>query len=201
MSKIAPKNTRQAEQFLRENAASGTKQWYRMCLKLQRMARGLPPVYPTAAAAQEATPQSERVVLNRLKPGMVIFTKGSDPAGHIAFVDRWNPGQKNSSNLMVWSNDMSADGRKVALVPLSRIETRWNHKFQFGATWLNGYDFSEFNQKPKAIRGSLGNNYKHAIEDMERVIANKKKRGNKELVKLLERDLDVMKKRYNKFSK
>lgn len=201
MAKLAPRNTEQARAFNRQAASSRTTQWFRMCLKLQRTARGIPAIYPTAASAQVATPKDERVSLTGLKQGMVFYTKGSNPAGHIGLVDGWKTGPKNADNLLVWSNDMAADGKGVALVPLSRILRNWNHDFQFGATWLNGWDFSEFNKPAKPVRGSLGVNYEHAIEDLTKSLHFHKRADHTELVKVLERDLELIKKNHAKYGK
>lgn len=191
MAPEAPRNTQQAIAFNAAADRSNTQKYYRMCQKLQREARGLPAVYPTAASAQAATPAGERVGLTGLRPGMVAFTKGSNPAGHIVLVKEWKSGPKTAANLMVYSNDMAADGRGVALVPLSKILGDWRHSFQFGAGWLNGYNFNEFDA-PVPTRGPKLKNYQHAIDDIKAAIEFHKKGGNTELVKLLKRDLAYM---------
>lgn len=194
MAKNATRNGKQAIEFCADQDRSNTTRWYRMCLMLQRQARGLPVVYPTAASAQAATPVSERVGLTGLKPGMIAYTKGSNPAGHIVLVDSWRNGAKNPMNLMVWSNDMARDGKGVALVPLSKILIDWKHTFQFGAGWLNGYNFTEFDKPAEPTRGPNLTNYRHGIEDVKRAIAFHEKGGNTELVKLMKADLKHMKK-------
>ena len=201
MSKLAPKTSAEARAYCKAQDSSNTTKWYRMCLKLQRTARGLPAVYPTAASAQVATPQSERVGLTGLKPGMIAYTKGSNPAGHIVLVEGWKAGLKNASNLMVWSNDVGSDGKGVAAVPLQQILGGWRHSFQFGATWLNGYDFSEFNKPAVSVHGTLGKNVEHAIEDLRKAVAFHKKGGNKDLVAILERDLKMIEATYAKHNR
>jgi len=196
MARVAPRSSAQAIEFCREQDRTNTTRWYRMCQMLQRQARGLPAVYPTAASAQAATPASERVGLTGLKPGMVAFTKGSNPAGHIVLVDRWTSNVKRPENLLVWSNDMAADGKGVALVPLSRILNGWRHSFQFGATWLNGYDFSEFDKPATPARGTISKNYEHGLEDIEKAIKFHEKKGNTDLVKLMKRDRRLMLRTY-----
>lgn len=201
MARVAPRTTQQAIEFCRAQDASNTTRWYRMCLMLQRQARGIPAVYPTAASAQAATPADERVGLMGLKPGMVAFTKGSNPAGHIVLVDRWTSSVKRPENVLVWSNDMAADGKGVALVPLGRILGKWNHEFQFGATWLNGYDFSEFDKPATPVRGTISKNYEHALEDIDRAIAFHEKKGRTKLVKLMKRDRRLMLQTYEALKK
>lgn len=188
-----PKNTEEAAAFLRA-AKDGPLKWKQMCLSLQRQARGLPVVYPSALSAALATPLTERVTRQEdLKRGMVAYSddaNDSNPFAHIYFI----AGRDEKGRILTWTNDLVRVGG-VDVVPIEAYKDQWGDKFLFGATWLNGFNFSEFDKPPVGTRGSLGDNYLHAIDDVERVISFHKKRGHNVVVRRLERDLEVMKKR------
>jgi hypothetical protein len=203
--KIAPKTTEEAAKFLNAQH-SGPLKWRGMCLSLQRQARGLPAVYPSAIAAQHATPESERVRrVQDLRRGMVAYSddpNDSNPYGHIYFIAGWfGKSKDNPDNLMTWTNDARRRGG-VDMVPITFYRKNWGDNFQFGATWLNGYDFAEFNAKPKPApeRARLGDNYEHAIHDMEAAIKAHKAKGHDALVAVLERDLAHMKRVMKKYA-
>lgn len=195
---VAPKNTESAALFLRD-AHDGPLKWEGLCLKLQRSARGLPPVYPSALSAALATPKSERVTNVRdLRRGMIAYSddpNDTNPFAHAYFI----AGRNNESRVFTWTNDAIRSGG-VDVVPLDWYAKNWGDRFLFGATWLNGYDFSEFDKPPVETRGRLGDNYRHAIEDVERVIKYHKDAGHVILVRKLEKDLAVMKKREARYS-
>lgn len=174
--------------------------YLRQCLILQREARDIPSLAPTAFAAATITPLDERVhKIANLKRGMVGFSKGTDPAGHVFFILGRRPGAAHSdpSGILTRSNDV-VSGRTgaIGIVPLTFYHDQWGHDFLFGATMLNMYDFSDFNAKPKPVHPTLGANYEHAIEDMKRAIAAQRKAHHDTLVAGLRRDLARMERRY-----
>lgn len=201
----APRNGNEAASFLKRQHDTGAN-WRAMCLSLQRNARGLPAVYPSALSAQRATPVSERV--NRiadLKRGMVAYSddpSDSNPWGHIYFIigrKSRKVSRSDPSNILCWSNDVVAGkSGAVGVVALTFFRANWGDGFQFGATWLNGYDFAEFDKAPKPVanRGTLSKNYEHAIEDVEREIRRIRGTGHPRILELLESDLTRMKQRY-----
>lgn len=198
MTKIAPKTTEEAAAFLLHQHG-GPLQWRALCQSLQRQARGLPAVYPSALSAALATPESERVYQWKdLRRGMVAFSddpNDSNPYGHVYFI----AGRDKSGQILTWTNDAVRTGG-VDLVPIDFYRTSWGDNFQFGATWLNGYDFSEFDKKPVLTRPSLGANYDHAIEDVRKALRFHTKKGNEGIVRALTRDLERMKKKQARFS-
>lgn len=200
-TKLAPRNAEQAAAFLK-SAHDGQLVWRRLCLSLQRQARGLPAVYPSALAAAVATPESERVYkVADLRRGMVAYSddpNDSNTAGHVYFIAGWKGPKSDPSNCLTWTNDALRSGG-VDIVPITFYKANWGDGFQFGATWLNGYDFSDFNKPPQATRGTLGDNYLHAIEDIEKALRFHRRKGNTALVNALEKDLDRMKKRLERF--
>ncbi len=194
MSNLAPRSGEQAALFLREEAINGDPEWRRLCLKLQRTARGLPAVYPTAFSASMAVPDSEKITNTKdLKRGMVAFSY--DPtipgtAGHIFFI----VGRSKNGTLLTSSNDVKAAGF-VDVVPFQFYQKIWRQTFQFGATHLNNYDFSDFNAKPEPVRkGTLGDQYLGAIDDLERIRRAKLKKWgeNSPLILALDRDINRM---------
>jgi hypothetical protein len=114
----------------------------------------------------------------------------TNPFAHIFYV----AGRTPAGRILTWTNDALRTGG-VDVVPLDFYEKSWGDRFMFGATWLNGYDFSDFNAPPVETRGTLGDNYRHAIEDIEKVIKYHKDAGHTILVTRLERDLLRMQRR------
>lgn len=194
MSTNAPRTGDQAAAFLRA-AHTGPLTWHRKCLQLQREARGLPAVYPSALAAALATPKAERVTrIADLRRGMVAYSddpNDNNPAGHIYFIAGWSGPRDSPANLLTWSSDVLRTGG-VDLVPVTFYKAHWGDTFQFGATWLNGYNFADLDAPPVATRGSLGENFDHAIEDVRKAIRLHRKAGHTQLVNALVADLQQM---------
>lgn len=199
---LALKNSEQAAAFIRRQVDSNSNDWYRKCLVLQRMSRGLPAVYPTALSAANATPKVERIYdRTKWRRGMVGFCY--DPripgtAGHIFSI-----AGREDGKIITGSNDVKQSGY-VDYVPLNFYESRWGHRIQFAATWLNGYDFSDFNKPPKpVIAGSLGEQYKAALDELKKVRKQKREKHgpNHPLVLALNNDIEHMQKTYNRWKK
>lgn len=197
---IEPRNTEDTAAWLRNQHKIGSREWASLCLSAQRQARGLPAVYPSANAAAYATPEEERIYkVKDLRRGMVAYMDNkhdSRPFGHVFFI----AGRNKNNELMTWSTDAKVRGG-IDMVPITFFKTNWNYEFMFGATWLNGYNFDEFD-KPVAPphRTRLGDNYIHAIEDVEKAIFYHKKKRHTRLVELLEVDLQRMKENLAKYS-
>lgn len=192
--------TSQAAKFLRD-AHNGPPVWRNLCLRLQREARGLPAIYPSALAAQNATPEEDRVYRAKdLKRGMVAYfddINDSNPYGHIVFVI----GSDKQGELICWTNDALRTGG-VDVVRMDWFQQHWGDVFQFGATSLNGYDLPEFDEppKPKPGRGTLGANFAHAIADVEKALSIHERKGHDAIVRVLKRDLARMQKHAARFS-
>lgn len=196
--------TTETAAFLRRQHTGGSRAWQGKCLMLQRMARGLPALFPSALAAAHGTPESERVYhVADLRRGMVAFSDDphdSNPFGHIYFIAGWKGSDhSNPDDLMVWSNDVRVSGG-VDMVAITYFRAHWGDGFQFGATWLNGFNFTEFDKPPVLTHPTLGAAYQHAISDVEKAIEFHKKKGDDKLVVALQRDLTRMKKRAHRFS-
>lgn len=202
--RIAPATTEEAAQFIRNQAESGSLAWRRLCLSLQRQARQLPAVYPTALSASHATPKSERVYdVNKWTRGMVGYSY--DPripgtAGHNFFV----VGRNKAGTLITASNDVKQLGA-VDYVPVEFYTNVWGHKLQFACTWLNGYNFAEEKPEvpkvPEGPEGTLGDRYEDALDTLT-VIYNQKRRklgSTHPLVKALERDVKRMERKLDKW--
>lgn len=196
--KIAPNKTDQAGLFIREQIRSDTHAWFRKCLVLQRTARGIPAVFPTALSAALATPKTERVLdRNNWRRGMVAFSydpKIPGTAGHVFFIVGRLDGQ-----IITGTNDAKSPGA-VDFVPLSFYEDVWGHKIQFAATMLNGYDFSDFNKPPvQVLEGTLGDNYTKSIDILKKIRAQKREKlgADHPLVLALDNDISRMTKHLN----
>lgn len=174
--------------------------WRRMCLMLQRSARDIPALAPTAFAAATITPISERVhKVSDLRRGMVGFHKGADPAGHVYYILGRRPkfDADDPHGVLTKGNDVvSSRPGEIGVVSLAFFHEVWGYDFLFGATMLNNYDFSDFNAKPKPVHATLGGNYLHAMEDMRKAIAAQRKAHHDTLVAGLRRDLARMERRY-----
>lgn len=195
MTKFAPRNSDEAAQFLLSEHKQGDTGWYRECLILQRTARGIPAVFPSAYAAAVGTPESERVYLeDHFRRGMVGFSKGTDSAGHIFYI----AGRDHNGTVMAWTNDKRHG--MVDLVPMSFFEDVWHHKILFAATYLNGYDFRDFNKPPKPVHATLGKNFDAGIQSLEKALEYHKRHNHDSLVALLTKDIKRMKKQLERHS-
>lgn len=198
---IAPHDTSEAAAFLR-SAHDGPLTWFRSCLEVQRKARGLPPVYPSAAAAAAATPEEDRVYnLDEVKRGMVMFfddIHDSNTAGHIVFAC----GRDAHSNILTWTNDAVREGG-IDVVQSDFFPRHWGDPFLFAATSLNGYKFPDFHAAPATPppaskpetsvgTGHLGANFTSAMDALQVAIDHHKRKGHDQLVRVLERDLKRM---------
>lgn len=113
-----------------------------MCLKVCRTARGIGAKYPTAKAAQDATPKEHRVYRVRdLRRGMVLYyddPRDSNRAGHIVTmigrVRGYDPDKL--SDILVETNSVKRG--ELVVVRGDYFERFWGDDFKFGATWLNG---------------------------------------------------------------
>ena len=186
----------QACAWLVGQVKSPSKNWHGLCLQLQRTARAIPAVYPSALAAQHATPKTERVLhYSDLTRGMVAYfddPDDSNPYGHIVTVAGWDGPKSDLDNLLVYSNDVVA-GREgaVGLVPGTFFAKHWGDRFVFGATWLNGYNFADLDQPatPTTGRVELADNLDHAIADLEKAIRAQRRLGRSAVVNALWEDL------------
>lgn len=187
----------QAMAFLRHEHDTGSTAWKSKCLALQRTARGLPPVYPSALSAMHATPKNERVPhITDLRRGMVAYSDDphdGNPYGHIYGIAGWRKNKPRvPENLMTWSNDVIA-GKPgaVGFVPITFYDRHWGDNFQFGATWLNGYNFADLDKAPVPAPGreTIGSNLNHAIEDIRKAIRYHRRIGDKATVAALVVDL------------
>lgn len=113
------------------------------CLKVCRTARDRPPIFPSAKAAQDATPKEHRVHnVKDLRRGMVIYfddPNDSNKAGHIVTMIGRVKGFKDWGSLdevLVETNSVKSG--ELVVVRASYFKQHWGDSFQFGATWLNG---------------------------------------------------------------
>ncbi len=194
----APKTAAEAAEFLRLEHTSGSLEWKRLCLKLQRTARGLPAVYPSALSAAMAVPESKRIKREDLRRGMVAYSDNpndANPFGHIYYI----AGRDANGRILTWTNDALRAGG-VDIVPLDFYEERWGYSFMWGAEELNGYDIGREYERPEPKHPTLGKNYAEAVKLIEKSIKYHKDAGHPRLVKALRKDLEIMKARQEQFS-
>lgn len=115
-----------------------------MCLAICRDARNIPARYPSAKAAQDATPREYRITRIRdIRPGMVVFyddPRDSNRFGHVVTVAGRDPSKSpdDLASLVVWTNSV-VRGR-VVKVAGDYFPRHWGDPFVFAATWLNGQE-------------------------------------------------------------
>lgn len=115
-----------------------------MCLKITRQARGIGAMYPSARAAQDATPAKHRITdLRKIRPGMVMYfddPRDGNPYGHIVTVASTKDGKPATSlgDISVWTNSV-VSGR-LSLVSADYFPRGWGDPFTFASDWLNGVE-------------------------------------------------------------
>lgn len=180
----APATRAEQFQFLRDQIA-GPLKWKALCLSLARQAPGLPAIYPSALAAQHATPASRRYPLARARRGMVAYfddPNDSNRFGHIVTVAGWDGKGRTLGDLIVVSNDAKRTGG-VDVVRGSFFPEHWGDAFVFATDWLNGYDLPGYDAdavpKPAPGRETIGKNLDHAIADIRRAVRAHRKAGHR----------------------
>lgn len=115
----------------------------KQCLNVCHTARGLPAKYPSAKAAQDATPKEHRFYeVSQLRKGMVLFyddPNDSNPFGHVVtMVGRVRGADMNDiHDVLVVTNAVQHD--QLTIVRGDYFPQHWGDAFQFGADWLNGF--------------------------------------------------------------
>lgn len=200
----APNDTREAAAFLQHQHEINSHKWGHMCLSLQRTARNIPRIVPSAIAAMHITPHAERVPhINSLRRGMVAYSDNphdSNPYGHIYFILGRRKGYLSSSadGWWTWSNDVKHFG-DVDVVPLSFYQNNWGVSFKFAATWLNGYNFADLDKKPVPDHPTLSANFTEAMHLLSKEIRRAEREGHPGLVRALKRDLANMRETQHKY--
>jgi hypothetical protein len=199
---VATADTDAAGDFLKTQHVSDTREWRRLCLKLQREARRIPAKYATAWDASQAIPPSERITdVSKARRGMVGFCY--DPnipgtAGHVFFVSGWNNG-----HLITASNDVKDPGA-VDYVRLEFYTQQWGHKIQFFATQLNGVRFPDFIKPPKPEpKATLGPGFKRQIDDIKGIRDVKRGQfgGKDPMIQEMDREIAHLNALYQKYKK
>lgn len=124
------------------------------CLRVCRTARAIGAVYPSAKAAQDATPEKYRVKKIRdLRRGMVLYfddPNDSNKFGHIVtMIGRVKGFDWDSlDDVLVETNSVKSG--ELVVVRATYFKEHWGDSFQFGATWLNGQELDiPVKKKPK----------------------------------------------------
>jgi hypothetical protein len=138
----APQGAADAVHWYAGQHDNASTSWFQLCLAAARTARGIPPVFPSARAAGEATPHDHRVTDPKdIEPGMVLYFWRDDPAdvnGHIV-TTAFDPGDHAGLEIPTWTNDALTRGG-IDRVPGAWFPLHWGKPFRFAATSLNGYE-------------------------------------------------------------
>ena len=185
-------NTREAIAFLRHQREIGAS-WSQLCLALTRSAREIPPMYPSALAAQLATPKEDRVYGQKnWRRGMVAYFDNAhdgNPYGHIATLALRN----RSGTWLAWSNIV---GGAVRLVPITLFTRSWGDPAQFAAVSLNGYDLRGFEEQARAKpKRSVGEGLQHAVKTLRIEAEIRESRGFHARAQALRKDIEKLRER------
>jgi len=201
----APADAAAANAFCRKQHTTGAD-WHRKCLQLAREARRLPAVYPTALAAANATPKTERIYeVSRFRRGMVLYyddPNDSNAAAHVATMAGWKNNKITGrlSDTLVWSPDV-IPGKEgaVGLVAGDYFPRYWGDPLLFAATWLNGYNFADLDRATVPPGNPLGSDFDAAIAAIEKSIRAHRKAGHTRIVAALVQDLAELRETRAKF--
>lgn len=203
---MTQRNTEQTLAWLRNQHDIGSTAWRAKCLQATRTARNLPAVYPSALAAQHATPMSDRVYdRDQWVPGMVVFIDDPDDSNPFGHVVTLRTGPKASSPLLTWTNDAFVSGG-ISCVDVDWFERHWGDKVQFASRSLNGFalDLPEMtapkHPRPKPPLRASAVNLEYAIHRLEKAIAFHQEKGHTRLVKALRADVAEIRETIKRFS-
>lgn len=190
-----------------------TLEWYRthqtkeqigwdpdgMCLKVCRTARAIPARYPSALAAQVATPPKYRVYnIEDFQKGMVVYfddPRDNNPFGHIVTIQGRvaNADRSRLGDLLLWTNSVKAN--ELVLVRGDYFEKHWGDKLQFAAKWLNGVELDLPQRKPRLRVQDLHD----AIEELKSARSYHRSKGDQRIVDALTRDIKEIRETIRKF--
>lgn len=170
---MSQRNTPDTLHWLKGQHDSGSTAWRAFCLGLCRSARNLPGVFPSAFAAEQGTPMSDRVFdRDKWQAGMVVFIddpRDGNPFGHIATLRT----RLKNGDWLVWTNDAFVRGG-VSCVSVDWFKPHWGDSVQFAATSLNGFDLilprpaQPKHPKPAPKKKATPDNLNYAIHRLEK---------------------------------
>lgn len=200
---MTQRTTKEALDWYENQRRINSRAWGRLCLKAVRTARGIPPMFASAVAAQAATPREDRIYdLDKIKVGMVGFfddPNDSNKFGHVATCR----GRAKDGELLWWSNDVKEFGA-LDVVRHSFFERFWTDPFVFAATSINGVDLRLDAPKPpkpalkdpKAIRDTI-QEISQALDRLNDSIKFHTRKDHPKLVRELKKDRDRLLKTRN----
>lgn len=180
-----------------------------MCLKIAHDASDVPALYPSAFAAQHATPAKYQVTkVADLRRGMKLFfddPTDDNPFGHVtSMVGRVKGSDPNDLNgVLVRTNSVKSG--QVVVVRATYFKTHWGDDFQFGATWLNGvvldmnWDDPKPKPKPSPVKPTV-KAIRAAIKELQAQLAKVEGTGHPRIVNALKRDIATLQKSIQSFS-
>jgi len=186
-------NTRESIAWLRHQREIGAS-WNQLCLALTRSAREIPPLYPSALAAQLATPMEDRIRGQKnWRRGMVAYFDNAtdgNPYGHIATLALRN----RNGSWLAWSNIV---GGAIRLVPITLFTRSWGDPAQFAAVSLNGYDLKGFEEQTRVkSRKPTGDALRHAVKTLRTEAEIREKRGFEARAQALRKDIETLRRKH-----
>lgn len=205
---MTQRNTHEALAWLKADRASGNRSWHAKCLIRVRSARNIPALYPSAFAAQHATPMSERIYdITKVTQGMIGFAddpNDGNPYGHVfTFI-----GRNKAGTPIVDTNDALIDGAGC-VVEYDWFKPHWGDSFQFASTSCNGVSLDlPGAPKPKHPKPKHPNptgfelvNVQYAIHRLEKSIVWHQKHHDNAVAAALKIDVAHLNNTLNRFKK
>lgn len=189
------RGTIDAMAWLKRQHDIGSLQWRAMCLSLQRQARGLPAVFPSALAAAEGTPMRDRVYdIDKVQVGMVGYCDDPNDSNRFGHIFSFR-GKNKAGKWVVWTNDALRLGG-VSTVEYDWFQTHWGDKFQFAAVSLNGFDLpgvsrpadAKPSNHPEVQEVTRAVAVRYAINSIDKAMAYHKSHNHPALVLALRKD-------------
>ena len=201
-----PNTTPETMDFLKA-AHNGPPVYHALCLRLAREARGVASLYPSALAAQQATPQQRRVSWADVRKGHIAYF--DDPSdgnsfGHVATC----AGRTGDGRRLWWTNDAKRSGG-VDLVADPSTDTswfgaHWGDRFVFGTDWVNGVRFhigadgdGGGPPEPPPDPPEVNELVRIAVRGLRKAATNAENANRPKRAAALQKDIERLRKRYN----
>jgi hypothetical protein len=183
-------STKVTQSFLRHQHDSNSTAWERLCLGLQRTARGAPALASSAFVSAKQTPKEYRVSkADDAIKGMLGYSWNPDSpgAGHVFEV----AGRLSNGTMITWTNDARGAGQ-VDLVDIGFYGREWGHVIQFFAWWVNGFAFPDFEKTP-VVRPNpvhLDGHFNRSVRELKEAIKYGREHGEFKRHPIIERKLE-----------
>jgi hypothetical protein len=191
---MTQRNTPETLHFLKSEHDMHTTRWPALCLKLQRSARNLPGVFPSAFAAMQGTPMSDRVHdPDEIQAGMVGYADDPNDSNKFGHIFCFRVKQADGTWL-VWTNDAFGRGG-VYCVDWQWFKRHWGDDFVFASKSLNGFGLilpkavERKNPSPKPRLKATPDNLDYAVHRLQKSKAYHQKHDHPRYVKALDKEI------------